>query len=161
MILRPFGFAIQSIRCRSWSGNHQPSTCFMLQPQKGYNACMVTRLTLDRLKLMLYYDPELGWFMWLVAPQIAGRVRPGYIAGCLDSKGYVRVSILGRQYRAHRLAWFYMTGMWPVDEIDHEDRVRVNNQWLNLREATTGQNHQNLTPRSDNHSGMTGVSWAA
>lgn len=118
-------------------------------------------LTATQLRALLYYDPDLGFFMWLVAPQISGKIKPGDIAGRVDSKGYVRIGVLGHQYRAHRLAWLYMTGDWPFCEIDHEDRQRTHNRWKNLRLATTGQNRQNMSPRSDNRSGATGVFWSS
>jgi hypothetical protein len=47
---------------------------------------------------------------------------------------------------AHRLAWFYVTGEWPV-EIDHRDRQRGNNVFSNLRSATSSLNKANTVPR--------------
>jgi hypothetical protein len=118
-------------------------------------------LTAEHLRAWLHYDPVLGFFMWLAAPQTGGKVKPGDVAGRIDSKGYVRIGLARHQYRAHRLAWLYMTGTWPAEEIDHVDRCRSNNHWLNLRLATTGQNKQNISLRNDNVSGVTGVYWSA
>jgi hypothetical protein len=42
-----------------------------------------------------------------------------------------------------RLAWFYTTGAWPKDQIDHIDGNKSNNRFANLREATPSQNTQN------------------
>lgn len=93
------------------------------------------------LQSLLDYEPHTGLFFWLVN---RGSVQKGDLAGFLDDKGYIRICINGRGYRAHRLAFLYMTGRWPKETIDHKDRVRTNNEWSNLREAThfeQGNNH--------------------
>ena len=44
----------------------------------------------------------------------------------------------------HRAAWLLRTGEWPDFEVDHENGVRSDNRWVNLRHATHSQNRQNL-----------------
>lgn len=95
---------------------------------------MARRLTLSRLKKLLDYDPSSGIFHWKFIV-FRSKMKVGDVAGGLDEKGYVRIRIDGIKYRAHRLAWFYVKGVWPSDTIDHKDRVRNNNRILNLREA--------------------------
>lgn len=118
---------------------------------------------LRRAQLLEYlrYNKSTGLFVWIKQPQISKKVNVGDTAGSLDSKGYVRVGLFGRQYRAHRLAWFYVTGKWPKRELDHKDRDKTNNRWRNLREATSTQNKQNQGLRRNNISGVRGVSWAS
>ncbi len=53
-----------------------------------------------------------------------------------------------------------MTGKWPVG-IDHINRTRDDNRWLNLREATGTQNNGNTAKPSRNTSGFKGVHWDA
>lgn len=65
-----------------------------------------------------------------------------------------------RVYYAHRLAWFYQTGGWPKDEIDHKNGIPSDNRWKNLREATRSNQLHNTRMRSDNTSGYKGVCWA-
>lgn len=113
-------------------------------------------LTIDQLRELLFYDPDLGWFMWLT-PLTINQQKPGGAAGSLNSRGYLVIGIAGKVYRGNRLAWAYMTGTWPDDEIDHEDRDRSNNRWSNLREATHKQNTENAPRRKDNKSGYRGV----
>src|SRR5712692_928690 len=81
------------------------------------------------------------------------------IAGYRDGDGYLRIGICGGQYRAHRLAWLYMTGKWPIDQIDHKNAVKNDNRWKNLREATCAINNQNKRKAlRNNRTGFLGVS---
>lgn len=114
-------------------------------------------LTQERLKELLHYDPDTGVFTWKVA---AGRrVRVGSVAGYHDDKGYIRIGIDGRAYRAHRLAFLYMCGAFPPAEVDHIDHCESNNRWGNLRMATAAENQKNTVMRSKNTSGYKGVVW--
>lgn len=113
-------------------------------------------LTQSRLKTLLNYDPDTGVFTWL---GITGRrARTGDLAGTTHREGYRHVQVAGRRYQAHRLAWLYMTGAFPVAGIDHINGIRDDNRMINLREATQSENHQNRAKRSDNKSGFIGVS---
>ena len=114
-------------------------------------------LNQSRLKELLAYDPDTGVFTRLVKSN--RNVRIGAVAGTCDSKGYGQISVDGKLYRAHRLAWLWMTGAWPVAQLDHRNGVRHDNRWENLREATNGENNQNAAIRSNNTSGFMGVCW--
>lgn len=113
---------------------------------------MISRANLKR---MLRYNPRTGVFTWLI--DAAASVTSGSVAGGIDEKGYWRICINGRKYRAHRLAFLYMTGRWPKRHVDHRDMKRSNNRWRNLREATRSQNHCNSGPRRNNKCGFKGV----
>lgn len=71
------------------------------------------------------------------------RTSTGKRAGHVATNGYVYVFFDGRLHLAHRLAWLYMTGQEPPEDIDHKDRDRTNNRWSNLRLATRSQNLMN------------------
>ena len=114
-------------------------------------------LTAERLRELLRYDPGTGIFSWLIWRSRSARA--GDIAGHVYSNGYVYIKIEGRNYLAHRLAWLYMTGEWPKDEIDHENTIRSENWWDNLREATGFQNKANTKKSAANTSGLKGVSF--
>lgn len=113
-------------------------------------------LTQDILKEYLCYDPDTGIFTWIKANPLGGRSRDGEAAGSINEKGYVKIKFLGKMYRAHRLAWFYMTGQFPKYKIDHIDRNRQNNKFTNLREATHIENSCNrgLTTNQTNYKGV-------
>jgi hypothetical protein len=113
--------------------------------------------TQAEIKEILHYDPETGIFRWRFA-RPKGKVKPWDVAGSLRH-GYIVVKINQRRYCAHRLAWIYMTGKWPENDVDHEDRVRSNNSWKNLRAATRKQNCENRAFSERNKSGFRGVCW--
>lgn len=113
-------------------------------------------LTLDRLKGLLRYDPITGIFTWRL--DLRGCVRSGDVAGSDKGRGYIRIVIDGRKYYAHRLAWFYLIGRWPTDQIDHINQNKSDNRFNNLREADNSINHQNQSkPLSNNTIGFLGV----
>lgn len=114
-------------------------------------------ITQSRLKELLHYDPETGVFTYLTKPSY--RVDIGDIAGCDNGKGYLQIRLDTVLYKAHRLAWLYMTGTFPAYLIDHIDGVKSNNRWRNLREATKALNGQNRrVAHKNNESGFLGVS---
>jgi hypothetical protein len=107
-----------------------------------------------RLKELLSYDPLTGVFLWL---QDRGGKRAGDEAGC-RKRTYIAISVDDRVYRAHHLAWLYMTGEWPDPFVDHRDLDKHNNVWTNLRLATKSQNMANVGLIKSNKSGLKGVS---
>lgn len=100
-----------------------------------------TVISLDRLREIINYDKETG--------QLKAKVRRGAhcsigdLLGSIGSHGYLELRIDSILYLAHRLAWFYMTGMWPTHQIDHINGNRTDNRWVNLREVTHSENSQN------------------
>ncbi len=110
-------------------------------------------LTAERLRELLDYDPLTGVFRW--RHMRTGVPKSGMAAGTVDDQGYLRIGVDGMRFRGHRLAWLYMTGVWPTDQIDHENGVRNDNKFANLREATRGQNQMNS--KSWAASGLKGV----
>ena len=97
-------------------------------------------ITSEYLKTILRYEPETGYWYWL---QSRGRVMAGQRAGSYSALGYLYIKISGQSHIAARLAWLYMTGTWPEDEIDHIDRNSSNDAWENLREADRTDNTRN------------------
>lgn len=114
-------------------------------------------LDLGYLKSILDYDPASGMFRWNVA--MNGRIKIGQVAGTLSQDGHRKILIARRVYLAHRLAWFYVTGAWPRDQIDHRNNDPDDNRFDNLREATRLQNNANCRVRKDSGTQVKGVHW--
>lgn len=114
-------------------------------------------LTAEHLRSILHYSPETGIFTWKVST--SSRIKSGDATGSQNGEGYLHIQLQRRRYKAHRLAWLYVYGEWPTDQIDHINRNRSDNRISNLREATNKQNGQNKSKRSDNTSGHPGVYW--
>lgn len=102
-------------------------------------------IPVEMIRAILHYDPDTGVFTWRWS---RGSVRAGAVAGTIDAEtGCINIGVTNEgykgTYKAHRLAWAYMTGAWPTKQIDHKDVNRLNNRWRNLREATPDQNKAN------------------
>lgn len=99
-------------------------------------------LTAERLRELLSYDAATGLFTWRA---VRKRCTPGKPAGCVArGPGYRVIRVDGVLYGAHRLAWLYVYGVLPENHIDHINGDPTDNRVHNLREATSGENQQNL-----------------
>lgn len=114
-------------------------------------------ITLQHLKDNLEYNPETGIFTRLIANSQNTKV--GDQAGWKTVLGYIELKIDGVHYKAHRLAIFYMTGIYPADDVDHVNLNRSDNRFANLRSATRSQNQFNKAISSKNKTGFKGVSF--
>lgn len=79
----------------------------------------------------------------------------GDIAGT-KVKGYISISINGKRYKAHKLAWLYEFGRFP-DNIDHINGNKSDNRIENLREVSHADNMRNRKKPVNNKSGTIGV----
>ena len=115
-------------------------------------------LTQELLKELLHYNPGTGIFTWNKTG--TGR-KKDKTAGWKTHQGYISVDINSQPYQCHRLAWLYVYGVWPKDQIDHIDNIRHHNWISNLREATNTQNQQNLKKANitNKSCGLLGVSF--
>lgn len=102
------------------------------------------------LRQRLDYDPDTGLLTWrhsVGIPQSWLAKYVGRIAlDALTSDGYRRGTIDGQSFSTHRVVWAIQTGFWPVLQIDHINRVRSDNRFANLREATSVDNQRNTCP---------------
>lgn len=118
----------------------------------------LNHMTRDEILTRLSYDPLTGHFHWVKSK------RPGWEgkrAGYALNNGYRMISVDEHAVLEHRLAWFLMTGSWPAGEIDHDNRVRNDNRFANLKDGTKADNQANASLRKDSTSGVQGVHWSA
>jgi hypothetical protein len=113
-------------------------------------------LTREKLAGLFSYDPQNGQFTWLVKRR---GIKIGHpFAGYTDRDGYRQIRIDGLIYFSHRLAWLYMTGVYPTLSIDHINGTPGDDRFANLREVSHAVNLQNRTrPTKKNTSGFLGV----
>lgn len=97
-------------------------------------------LTAERLREILDYNHETGVFTWLRA---SARRPVGSVAGTKWGRGYISILISPKKHSAHRLAWLFVHGRWPLSELDHINRNPSDNRISNLREATRSLNNRN------------------
>lgn len=102
---------------------------------------MDNELDANLLRHLLHYDPLTGKWVWI--NPTARTVRCGDPAGTVRYDTRRQISIMGKVYLSSRLAYLYMTGRWPAHEIDHENRLKGDDRWDNLREATHSENMYN------------------
>lgn len=133
---------------------------------------MEVKLNENSLKEALHYDPETGIFTWLERPvshfkneDYQSRVNKraaGKVAGTAftnsSNKSYLVIGIFKRQEYLHRLAFLYMEGELPSEEVDHIDGNGMNNAWSNLRRVTHQENMKNRKLTKVNANGFPGVS---
>tara|TARA_R100000995_G_scaffold84711_1_gene64431 strand:+ start:3495 stop:4145 length:651 start_codon:yes stop_codon:yes gene_type:complete len=117
---------------------------------------------LEELKEFLDYNPDTGIFTW-----IKSRGRNSSVVGKeaghkqkFERDTRIRISVNGKLYFAHRLAYYIYHGVDPLEkEVDHKDRNPLNNKIDNLRLATKKENCRNSSMSKNNTSGVTGVHW--
>jgi len=103
----------------------------------------------------LNYNSDSGEFTWIER-------RKGVVLGKqagTNNHDYITITYNYTPYLAHRLAWFFVYGVWPKDMIDHINRVKSDNRIENLREADNQINQRNAKVSSRNTSGRRGVYW--
>lgn len=93
---------------------------------------------LDRLRQVLRYDPETGKLFW-----INSWSRSGKEAGTRTKQGYIRVTVDGVRIMAHRICYALHYGRWPIDELDHKNRIGTDNRIENLRLVNHSRNMLN------------------
>lgn len=128
----------------------------------------------ELLRKLLRYEFDTGALYWLkrTPDMFSDGAQPrhhicarwnsrwaGRLLTSRDKDGYIVARFHGRRMLAHRAIWALTCGKWPDLDIDHINGARDDNRIKNLREVPRRENARNAEIRSDNKSGVVGVSW--
>jgi len=126
-------------------------------------------VTVDIVREFLDYNPETGKFRWKFRDRkyckddrswkIWNSKNAGNSTGNPHHSGYQVIIIFKKRYQAHRLAWLYVYGEWPENDLDHINHIKDDNRIENLRDVTNSQNHMNRSIQTGRTSQYKGVSW--
>lgn len=170
----PFGkAALLSGRPRSIGLSLAGSRGFLIR--KGCRFKPMEKPSIEILRKLLSYDPFTGILTWKLRPieffaedakhsqkhnAAAWNARyAGTQFGTLNDGGYLHGQIFKTPHKASHVAWALETGEWPKDKIDHENHIRTDNRFENLKEVTSAQNSKNQKLFKTNTSGTVGVKW--
>ena len=110
----------------------------------------------EAVKQAVEYDPETGYFYakkWSPRVPVGGR-----LGG--RAHGYLTLTLAGKMYYAHRIAWLCVHGKWPDGVIDHINGDPMDNRIANLRDVPQRTNVQNRRRADrDNRTGWLGVTY--
>jgi len=104
-------------------------------------------------ELFDYRDGDLYW-----RERSNAKVAKNAKAGTINVSGYRVITVSGKKIHAHRLVWLWHGKNLPK-QIDHINGDRLDNRIENLRAADPVTNAYNSKLKSDNTSGVKGVSW--
>lgn len=131
--------------------------------------------TLDYLKQIMNYNSVTGRFKYVDhRPRNHFTSGTGYsvwhrkcagkdadnIQVC-KSRGYYHrreFRLKGHRFLCHKVAWYFMTGIYPLFDIDHINGDSTDNRWENLRDGSKVNMH-NMKIFKNNTSGFNGVSF--
>lgn len=114
----------------------------------------------DELQKIFTYSPTTGQLLWNPRDNDISwnKVFGNKPAGCIDSKGYIRIRTKGMVWGAHRVIWKLVYGSDP-EFIDHINGIRNDNRIENLRSVSQTENARNTRRKRHNTSGVSGVHW--
>ena len=127
----------------------------------------MSEITAERLRELVVYDPLEGTFKW--KETWSNYRQKGQEFGSYSHNGkpsldgkqraphYKIVRLDGKFYRLHRLAFLYVTGRFPPQEVRFVDGNTLNLRWDNLKCADARDRARNQRLRYDSSTRVQGV----
>lgn len=116
-------------------------------------------MTHSELIELVDYDPLTGVFTSKPGNKYSNQPVGARLGTLHKTKGYRYITVKRKLFREHRLVFFYMTGKWPTNQVDHKNQDKADNRWDNLRDVTALINCSNRPTFRSNTSGCRGVVW--
>lgn len=120
-------------------------------------------VTQSKLKELFYYRDDGNLVRLVPTGGPCGQI--GRAIGSISNAGrnrmdkkYLITKINGQHYCVHKLIYMWHHGHMP-EQVDHINRVSLDNRIENLREATACENASNRKVFTSNTSSAKGVSW--
>lgn len=110
----------------------------------------------EELQELYEYNPNTGIF---ISKIYRGKYKAGDIITGTLTDGYINIYHKGRVYGLHRLAFLFMGEPLPEKPfvVDHINRIRWDNRWVNLRKVTNSENAKNSVSRGKSFAEITAV----
>ncbi|QFR59713.1 putative HNH endonuclease [Acinetobacter phage VB_ApiP_XC38] len=133
--------------------NHKPSKLNKISHLCDLCSSLSNQVVNQALvKKFFNYDALTGELTWRLPTRNSN---VGDSVGAV-SNGYKQVSIGNVLYKVHHIIWLYVHGYLPTI-IDHDNHNGLDNRLCNLAEVTQAENNRNMSKRTDNSSGHTGI----
>ena len=118
---------------------------------------------LEILNWMFRYDDESGK-LFRIRGSSGKLCNPEREITTVASNGYLQVGItdsngLMKMFLVHQIIYYMVSGIEPLQIVDHYNGDKLNNKFSNLRLTTESGNQRNKKMQRNNTSGITGVSW--
>lgn len=114
------------------------------------------KITHERLLDVLGYDAQTGVFTW--KQRMSNRIHVGDRAGVVAGGGRRFIMVDGEKFQAHRLAWFYENGRWPIGDLRQINGDYDDSSLGNLKEMSRIEAARSRGTGSTNTSGHKGIS---
>lgn len=137
-------FAGRSVRWRAIARKHETSSPSFITSMTQKSKQHTDAAFLEYVRAALHYLPETGELLWSTdGPYMVSGQSATYVKTDRTGYRYVTVNFAGKTYVASRLVWFMVTGAWPRNTVDHENRNSLDNRWTNLRDVSQRVNNRN------------------